>query len=47
VLGRRALVDEATWIIALVSLAVLWRMQWIPEPALIVAAGLVCFLLPR
>jgi chromate transporter len=41
VLGRRALVDPATWIIALVTLVLLWRVRRVPEPLVIVAAGLV------
>jgi chromate transporter len=41
VLGRRALVDPATWIIGIVTLVLLWRMRRIPEPLLIVAAGIV------
>jgi chromate transporter len=41
VLGRRALVDPTTWIIAGVTLVVLWRMRRVPEPLLIVAAGVV------
>ena len=41
VLGRRALVDPTTWIIAVVTLVVLWRMRRVPEPLLIVAAGVV------
>jgi chromate transporter len=41
VLGRRALVDPITWIIAVVALVVLWRVRRVPEPLLIVAAGLV------
>jgi chromate transporter len=41
VLGRRALVDPATWLIALVTLLLLWRVRRIPEPLLIVAAGIV------
>jgi chromate transporter len=40
VLGRGALVDGATWSIALVTMLVLWRAPRIPEPALIVAAGI-------
>lgn len=47
VLGRRALVDEATWIIAVVTLLLLWRARGIPEPALIVGAGLAGLILPR
>jgi chromate transporter len=43
VLGRRALIDAPTWGIALV---LLWRVR-IPEPAVIVGAGLVELLLPR
>ena len=41
VLGRRALVDPATWLIALVTLLLLWRVRRIPEPLLIGAAGIV------
>jgi chromate transporter len=41
VLGRRALVDPATWAIALVTLVLLWRVRKIPEPLLIAAAGIV------
>jgi chromate transporter len=41
VLGRRALVDPATWLIALVTLLLLWLVRRIPEPLLIVAAGIV------
>ena len=41
VLGRRALVDPATWLIALVTLVLLWRVRRIPEPLLIGAAGIV------
>jgi chromate transporter len=41
VLSRRALVDPATWIIALATLVLLWRVRKIPEPLVIVAAGIV------
>lgn len=41
VLGRRALVDPPAWGIAIVALVLLWRMPKLPEPAVIVAAGLV------
>jgi chromate transporter len=41
VLGRRALIDPATWAIALVTLVLLWRVRKIPEPLLIGAAGIV------
>lgn len=47
VLGQRALIDGATWGIAIATLALLWRFRRIPEPALIVAAGAVGLLLPR
>ncbi|MEO6057688.1 MAG: chromate transporter, partial [Gemmatimonadales bacterium] len=47
VLGQRALIDGATWSIAIATLALLWRFRRIPEPALIVAAGAVGLLLPR
>jgi chromate transporter len=41
VLGRRALIDVPTWLIALTSLAVLLRLRRVPEPLLIVAAGVI------
>jgi chromate transporter len=47
VLGRRALIDGPTWAIAIVTLLLLWRVRRIPEPALIVGAGLIGLLLPR
>ena len=47
VLGRRALIDGPTWTIALLTLMLLWWARRIPEPALIVGAGLVGLLLPR
>jgi chromate transporter len=47
VLGRRALIDAPTWGIALLTLLLLWRVRRIPEPALIVGAGVVGLLLPR
>jgi chromate transporter len=45
VLGRRALMDRPAWAIAIVTLVLLWRIRRIPEPALIVGAGLVGLLL--
>jgi chromate transporter len=39
VLGRRALIDGPTWGIALLTLLLLWRARRIPEPLLILAAG--------
>jgi chromate transporter len=47
VLGRRALIDAPTWGIALLTLVLLLRVRRIPEPALIVGAGMVGLLLPR
>jgi len=41
VLGRRALVDPATWLIGVATLVLLWKVRRIPEPLLIVAAGMV------
>jgi chromate transporter len=41
VLGRRALVDPATWLIGIATLVLLWKVRRIPEPLLIVAAGVV------
>src|SRR5690348_1003630 len=47
ILGRRALVDPATILVALVTLALLLAPRKIPEPLLIVAAGLVGLVLKR
>jgi chromate transporter len=47
VLGRRALIDGPTWAIALLTLLLLWRARRIPEPALILAAGVAGLLLSR
>jgi chromate transporter len=47
VLGRRALIDGPTWGIALLTLVLLWRARRIPEPALILGAGVAGLLLPR
>lgn len=47
VLGRRALIDGPTWAIAIVALVLLWRVRRIPEPALIVGAGVAGLLLAR
>jgi chromate transporter len=41
VLGRRSLVDLPTIAIALVALALLWRVKKLPEPLLILAASAV------
>jgi chromate transporter len=45
VLGRRALVDAPTAAICLLTLLLILRMRKIPEPLVIVAAGLVGLLL--
>jgi chromate transporter len=45
VLARRAIVDVPTAVIALVTLGVLLRMKKVPEPLLIVAAGVAGLLL--
>jgi chromate transporter len=45
VLGRRALIDGPTWGIALLTLLLLWQVRRIPEPALILAAGVAGLLL--
>ncbi len=47
VLGRRAIVDLPTAVIALVTLAVLARARRIPEPVVIVASGVAGVLLRR
>ncbi len=41
VLGRRAIVDLATLAIAAVVLAAAWRLRKVPEPLLILGAGIV------
>jgi chromate transporter len=41
VLGRRALIDVPTWAIAIVTLLVLMRVRRVPEPLVIIAAGVV------
>jgi chromate transporter len=41
VLGRRALVDPGALALALATLAVAWRFPRLPEPLLILAAGIV------
>jgi len=41
ILGRRALMDVPTILIALVTLTLLLAARKIPEPVLIVAAGLI------
>lgn len=45
VLGRRAIVDLATLAIAVTTLAVAWRFRKVPEPLLIVIAGVLGVLL--
>jgi chromate transporter len=41
VLGRRAIVDVATLGLALATLAIAWRFRKVPEPLLILLAGVV------
>jgi len=45
VLGKRAIIDVPTLVIASVSLAVLVAVKKLPEPALIAVAGIVGLLL--
>ncbi len=47
VLGRRAVVDPSTDAIACLALLASWKLRKIPEPVLIVVAGLVGVLLRR
>jgi len=47
VLGRRAVVDLATLAIAAVTLGVAWRFRKVPEPLLILVAGILGVLLRR
>jgi len=41
VLGRRALVDPGAIALAVTTLVVAWRFPRVPEPLLILAAGIV------
>ncbi|MBL8144610.1 MAG: chromate transporter, partial [Acidobacteria bacterium] len=45
VLGRRAVMDVATLAIAVIVLGVGWRFRKVPEPLLILAAGVMGVLL--
>jgi chromate transporter len=47
VLGRRALVDPGTVLIAAAAVLVLWRFRKVPEPVVILAAGLAGVALAR
>jgi chromate transporter len=47
VLGRRALIDVPTWSIALVTLVVLTRARRVPEPLVIIAAGVIGIVVSR
>jgi len=47
VLGRRAITDAATVAIAVVTLLVLIRVRRVPEPLVIIAAGIAGILLMR
>ncbi len=47
ILARRALVDVATVVIALATLAALFKVKKLPEPILIVVAGVVGLALKR
>ncbi len=47
VLGRRALIDIPTWCIALGTLLVLTRVRRLPEPLVIIAAGIVGIIVTR
>jgi len=45
ILGHRALVDVPAVLISLVTLGILLRVKKVPEPLLILAAGLVGFVI--
>jgi chromate transporter len=47
VLGRRAIIDGPTITIAIVTLLVLVRVRRVPEPLVIIAAGVVGVVLTR
>jgi chromate transporter len=47
VLGKRAIVDVSTLAIALVTLLILLKVKRVPEPLVILAAGLVGWLVQR
>ena len=41
VLGRRTITDIPTALLALVTLAILWRWKQLPEPVIVLAAALL------
>jgi chromate transporter len=41
VLGKRALIDAPTVLIAIATLGILLRVRRVPEPIVVVAAGVV------
>jgi chromate transporter len=45
VLGRRAVVDPATAAIALLALVAAWKLPMLPEPLLLLVAGIAGVLL--
>jgi chromate transporter len=45
VLGERSIVDAVTAAIGAIAVALLWRFKWIPEPAIVLAAGILGLLL--
>jgi chromate transporter len=47
VLGRRAIYDVPTVLIAVLTFAVLFKLKKVPEPLVIALAGLVGFLVTR
>jgi chromate transporter len=47
VIGRRSVIDVPTLLIALVTLALLWRFKKLPEPLIVLLAAIVGLLLHR
>ena len=45
VLGKRSIIDIQTALIALVTVAVLWKLKKIPEPVIVIAAAIVGLLI--
>jgi chromate transporter len=47
VLGRRAVVDAATLALTVTTLVVLWRLRKVPEPLVVVLAGIAGVVIRR
>jgi chromate transporter len=47
VLGKRAIIDLVTLLLAIAAYTVLWKARRIPEPLIILAAGVIGFVLAQ